>query len=416
MMLMFIYQTLDALDGKHARRTGNGSPMGELFDHACDNVGVIFIVQSLCLVLGVEDHATQWHLVQIAQLTFLDSHLTAFVSKNVKFSAFAGPGEAIWGCMLVMCIRAVFGIDWLWSHVVTPATLAEIVRHGYGIIMFATLAKGLLTLPNGNEYFATKFGLGLVFLLRAFRAVLFYEGRGWWWGAPLDHPHTMLLTIIIDGLFMSVVTSDLIVAKMASRQLHTFVAITAMVSVFSNVLTLVLCVGYYIRVFHEISKGLHLPLFIPIVNIFVDGVYDLCHVDHHLQIQFAAQHGDRVFVGVVPDEEAKGYKREPIMTEREREESVRANKDTYMVVKSPASGVTEEMLRKLNIHKVVVGEEYCDPSNAKLYAYYEPARRVCEVVPKPRGGILSTSALIQRVLDKAPQEMWDKAAAKRASK
>jgi len=185
----------------------------------------------------------------------------------------------------------------------------------------------------------------------------------------LDHPHTMLLTIIIDGLFMSVVTSDLIVAKMASRQLHTFVAITAMVSVFSNVLTLVLCVGYYIRVFHEISKGLHLPLFIPIVNIFVDGVYDLCHVDHHLQIQFAAQHGDRVFVGVVPDEEAKGYKREPIMTEREREESVRANKDTYMVVKSPASGVTEEMLRKLNIHKVVVGEEYCDPSNAKLYAY-----------------------------------------------
>lgn len=30
---MFFYQTMDALDGKQARRTGNSSPLGELFDH-----------------------------------------------------------------------------------------------------------------------------------------------------------------------------------------------------------------------------------------------------------------------------------------------------------------------------------------------------------------------------------------------
>lgn len=28
--------TLDAIDGKHARNTGNSSPLGELFDHGCD--------------------------------------------------------------------------------------------------------------------------------------------------------------------------------------------------------------------------------------------------------------------------------------------------------------------------------------------------------------------------------------------
>lgn len=35
---LFIYQTLDACDGKQARRTGNSSPLGELFDHGCDAV------------------------------------------------------------------------------------------------------------------------------------------------------------------------------------------------------------------------------------------------------------------------------------------------------------------------------------------------------------------------------------------
>jgi len=35
---VFNYQTLDALDGKQARRTKGGSALGELFDHGCDAI------------------------------------------------------------------------------------------------------------------------------------------------------------------------------------------------------------------------------------------------------------------------------------------------------------------------------------------------------------------------------------------
>ena len=35
-MGLFIYQSLDAIDGKQARRTNSNSPLGELFDHGCD--------------------------------------------------------------------------------------------------------------------------------------------------------------------------------------------------------------------------------------------------------------------------------------------------------------------------------------------------------------------------------------------
>ena len=39
---MLIYQTLDNMDGKQARKTGSSSPLGLLFDHGCDSLNSIF--------------------------------------------------------------------------------------------------------------------------------------------------------------------------------------------------------------------------------------------------------------------------------------------------------------------------------------------------------------------------------------
>ncbi|KAF0992230.1 hypothetical protein HZS_4410 [Henneguya salminicola] len=41
---LFIYQTLDAIDGKQARRLNCSSPLGELFDHGCDAVALFLLV------------------------------------------------------------------------------------------------------------------------------------------------------------------------------------------------------------------------------------------------------------------------------------------------------------------------------------------------------------------------------------
>ena len=43
-LAFFIYQTLDAIDGKQARRTGQSSPLGQLFDHGCDAWSTIFMI------------------------------------------------------------------------------------------------------------------------------------------------------------------------------------------------------------------------------------------------------------------------------------------------------------------------------------------------------------------------------------
>lgn len=48
---LFIYQSLDAIDGKQARRTNSSSPLGELFDHGCDSLST-GIVDFLMLMVS----------------------------------------------------------------------------------------------------------------------------------------------------------------------------------------------------------------------------------------------------------------------------------------------------------------------------------------------------------------------------
>jgi phosphatidylglycerophosphate synthase len=47
-ILYFVYRLLDEMDGKQARKTGNSSPVGLMFDHGCDS----FTVALLCLMMS----------------------------------------------------------------------------------------------------------------------------------------------------------------------------------------------------------------------------------------------------------------------------------------------------------------------------------------------------------------------------
>jgi phosphatidylglycerophosphate synthase len=70
-LLIFAYQTLDAIDGKHARNTKNSSPLGELFDHACDSIGTVFIILTVSHHLGVTDVNTLFYVTQSGLFVFL---------------------------------------------------------------------------------------------------------------------------------------------------------------------------------------------------------------------------------------------------------------------------------------------------------------------------------------------------------
>lgn len=65
---LFLYQTLDAIDGKQARRTRSSTPLGQLFDHGCDAVVTAILIYHLTTALGLAQ-SVHGDLIMIAGLT-----------------------------------------------------------------------------------------------------------------------------------------------------------------------------------------------------------------------------------------------------------------------------------------------------------------------------------------------------------
>jgi ethanolaminephosphotransferase len=54
-ILIFIYQTLDNIDGKQARRTGTSTALGMLMDHGCDAMSCFFLCNCVIRIVGITD-------------------------------------------------------------------------------------------------------------------------------------------------------------------------------------------------------------------------------------------------------------------------------------------------------------------------------------------------------------------------
>lgn len=60
---IFIYQTLDAVDGKQARRTKASSPLGQLFDHGCDSFSLTFFLLAAAQAVQMSPQYVKHQLV-----------------------------------------------------------------------------------------------------------------------------------------------------------------------------------------------------------------------------------------------------------------------------------------------------------------------------------------------------------------
>ncbi|PAV73898.1 hypothetical protein WR25_16079 [Diploscapter pachys] len=83
---LFLYQTLDAIDGKQARRTGSSSPLGELFDHGCDSMTQVFVTLNICyaLRLGLVQNGCIYVSI-ISVVMFYAAHWSTYCSGTMKF-------------------------------------------------------------------------------------------------------------------------------------------------------------------------------------------------------------------------------------------------------------------------------------------------------------------------------------------
>lgn len=368
-MLIFAYMTLDAIDGKHARKIKNSSPMGELFDHTCDNLGVIFIILTMCWNFGIYDLTTIWLILNVTQLIFMNSHIDALKNKIVTFGKWTGPGEVLLICIGLLMAR----------YSGLRVTLPEITNT---ILILCNVLIGITVVYKscGLNYSMRN---GIIFcILYRFAATM------------IASQDSDIITVMCSGVFWSVVTGDIILGKMTGRDLHPNIVIFAMMSVLGNMVIIGFSVIYYISVFSDLSYVLNIPMFSPITNVYVNGVFDMCHYGHINLFKSALKFGNRLIVGIMSDEETAKHKRLPIMNLQERTTAVSACTYVSEVIPgAPWDSVPEELIKKYNIHVVAHSAEYDKPEDT----YYKIPRDmgITKVLPRTEG--MSTSELINRI-------------------
>lgn len=92
------------------------------------------------------------------------------------------------------------------------------------------------------------------------------------------------------------------------------------------------------------------------LTVFTEEVFDLLHANHLRLLAKARSMGDRLLVGVTPDDHAARYKRRPILTQAERIEAVRTTGLADEVILSPCMdgpGVTRTFIEAHCIGLVV---------------------------------------------------------------
>ncbi|BGP13482.1 hypothetical protein JCM10213_001755 [Rhodosporidiobolus nylandii] len=122
---LFFYQTMDNIDGKQARRTGTGSPMGEMFDHGCDtlNCPLSGIIQAAAFGLGHSPYALLCVLIPCWSMYV--STWEEYHTGTLYLGYINGPVEGILLGVLVLVLSAINGPGW-WANPISETVMRSI--------------------------------------------------------------------------------------------------------------------------------------------------------------------------------------------------------------------------------------------------------------------------------------------------
>lgn len=220
---LFIYQSLDAIDGKQARRTNSSTPLGELFDHGCDSLSTVFVVLGICVAVQLGTHPDWMFFCCFAGMfMFYCAHWQTYVSGTLRFGI-VDVTEAELCIIGVHLLTGALGTQ-IWKNTIPvlniqmkifPAlcTVAGTVfscTNYFHVIFTGGVGKNGSTIA-GTSVLSPVLHIGSVIVLAAMickkSAVQLFE----------KHPCLYILTF---GLVSAKVTNKLVVAHMTKSEMH----------------------------------------------------------------------------------------------------------------------------------------------------------------------------------------------------
>ncbi|KAG8366517.1 hypothetical protein BUALT_Bualt17G0088200 [Buddleja alternifolia] len=207
-LLLFLYQTFDAVDGKQARRTNSSSPLGELFDHGCDALGCAF--ESLAFgSTAMCGRNTFWFWV-ISAVPFYCATWENYFTHTLILPAINGPTEGLMLIYLTHFFTAIVGSEWWgqefgksipflsWIPFLNEITMYKTVLSF--MIFFAVIPTISFNVYNVHKVVKARKGSMLLALAMLYPFVVLLGGvLAWSYLSPTDimgdYPHLLILGI-----------------------------------------------------------------------------------------------------------------------------------------------------------------------------------------------------------------------------
>ncbi|OQV21592.1 Choline/ethanolaminephosphotransferase 1 [Hypsibius exemplaris] len=218
---IFIYQTLDALDGKHARRTNTSSPLGELFDHGCDALSTMLVTVGVCVTVNLGTDI--WWLCFYAfsaEAVFYLAHWQTYVTGTLQFGKF-DVTELQFACIFCHLLSTVGGAEF-WT---APLPVVNVMPQTFTIwfmvigVLGSVFLKASIILKGGPGRNGSAVGnmsiLSPLFPL----AFVLYSAYYVFTRSPetvAEHP---LLFVFAFGVVMSKITDRLVIAHMTQNEM-----------------------------------------------------------------------------------------------------------------------------------------------------------------------------------------------------
>jgi phosphatidylglycerophosphate synthase len=176
----FWYQTIDAIDGKQARRTNNCSPLGQILDHNLDQVTLTCIMVSACSMLQVGDDC--WKIILLTP-GLLSAHYsieyrTHFTKMHQTVVAMMGATEQILLVQAFTLLSFFISTDYLSQEVTVPVVEARIKIEDLAVMFAFSSGFFYNTMNIGVAFFEAKepgYALGCMVPYAQFLAMMFYS-------------------------------------------------------------------------------------------------------------------------------------------------------------------------------------------------------------------------------------------------
>ncbi|XP_044489780.1 choline/ethanolaminephosphotransferase 1 [Mangifera indica] len=226
-LLLFLYQTFDAVDGKQARRTNSSSPLGELFDHGCDALACAFEAMAFGST-AMCGRYTFWFWV-ISAVPFYLATWEHYFTNTLILPVVNGPTEGLMLIYVAHFFTALVGAEWWAQHFGKSIPFFSLVPLINGIstykavlylmIVFAVIPTVYSNVANVYKVVHARKGSMLLALAMLYPFVVLMGGvLAWDYLSPSDilrnYPH---LVVLGTGLAFGFLVGRMILAHLCDE-------------------------------------------------------------------------------------------------------------------------------------------------------------------------------------------------------